>query len=172
MKNIVLFIFAVASSMNARSEPKDGVVWPLLTVTCNTSQSQLEIAVTYVDDIEGLHDPAHGRYDFGKIVHWEEIVGSTRPDYKTSVDTFRENCTLKGQEFQVVITGHLFAGSPMQDCGISASADIEIYRQGRRFLRKTLLDDCFEHEMPPIRSMVIDMKKRSFVVHREQYIGG
>jgi hypothetical protein len=128
--------------------------------------------VTYVDDIDGLHDPANGRFDFQKIVHWEEIVGSTRPDYRTSVDTFRQKCKLRGQEFEVVITGHLFAGSPMQQCGIAISADIEIYRQGRKFLGKTLLDDCFEHEMPPIRSIIIDMKARSFVVHREQFIGG
>ncbi len=126
MKNVILLVAALVSSVNAWAEKQDGVAWPLLTVTCNASQGQLKIAVTYVDDIAGLHDPAHGRYDFERIAHREEIAGSTRPDYKTSVDTFRQKCALEGQEFEVVITGHLFSGSPMQECGLSISADIEI----------------------------------------------
>src|SRR5262245_57866816 len=172
MKYVIAIIIAALFLANASSELKDGVVWPLLTVSCNESQSRLELSVAFVDDIAGLHDPAQGRYDFEKIAHWEEIPGSARPDYRTSVDTFRQKCKLAGEEFEVVITGHLFAGSPMQECGTSISADVEIYRRGQEFLGKTLLDDCFEHEMPPIQSIVIDMKTRNFVVHRQKHIAG
>jgi hypothetical protein len=172
MKNILLTIFALLFSISGWSEPKDGVAWPLLTVTCDTSQNKLDIVVTYVDDIEGMHDPLHGRYDLQEMAHWEEIPDTPGPDYKTSVDTFTQKCMLAGEEFEVVITGHQFAGSPMQECGPAVSADVKILRGGRVFLGQTLLDDCFDHEGLPIQSINVDMKTRTFAVRRQKFIAG
>jgi hypothetical protein len=172
MKQFTLFVIIGFTSLCAWSEPRDGTVFPMLTVNCDAKAERLEIVVSYVQDLDGLHDPSHGRYDFEKLVHWEEIPGTARPDYKSSVETFRQICALKGESFEIEIMGKLFAGSPMQECGIAISATVQIYRGGRPFLPRTVLDDCFEHQMPPIQSIVVDLKTRQFQVHREKYIGG
>lgn len=171
MKQVALLVVVALSPVCSWSEPRDSTVFPLLTVTCDEGSARLELAVSYVADIDGLHDPSHGRYDFEKLVHWEEIPGTSRPDYKSSVETFRQECSLNGQRFTIEIAGKIF-GPPMSQCGLATSATIEIWRGERPFFPKTVLDDCFEHDMPPIRFIVIDMKTRSFQVHREKFIGG
>src|SRR5690349_9975708 len=111
MKILILSTLIGLLSVCARSEPKDSTVFPLLTVKCDQAAARLEIEVSYVEDLEGLHAPLDGRYDFEKLVRREEIPGTTRPDYTTSVETFRQQCSLNGQEFIVEITGKAFAGS-------------------------------------------------------------
>jgi hypothetical protein len=156
----------------ARSGPEnvgDGVMEELLTVSCEPGLSRLKIEVQYVDDIEGLHDPQKGKYDISQLAHRKETGPGPR-DYENSVETFEQKCVLSGDEFEVVIEGYQWAGSPMQECGIGNSATVAIYRKGRQFLPKTLLDDCFEHDMPPISSIVIDLKRHAFRVVRDKYL--
>jgi hypothetical protein len=165
-----LALLLVATIANSGPEKiGDGVMEELLTVSCEPALSRLKIEVSYVDDIEGLHDPQKGKYDISQLAHRKE-TGPGPQDYENSVETFEQKCVLSGEEFAIVIEGYQWAGSPMQECGIGNSANVSIYRKGKQFLPKTLLDDCFEHSMPPIRSIVIDLKRHTFRVVRDKYL--
>ena len=101
------------------------MVEPFLSVVCDPENENLDIEVSYVDDIAGMHDPDAGRYEIDRLAHRKQIGPGPR-DYESMEDTVIRKCILKSKEYVVVIRGHHWAGSPMAECGIGNTATVEI----------------------------------------------